>query len=116
MSHSTGKPTKDEKARLDMLSKLPCLCCVARGKRQPSRTHIHHLVDNGTRKLSGGHMATIPICAWHHVGATSRGRTADEMVAEYGWSLALHKKKFVEMFGRERVLLASVNRLLEALR
>ncbi len=112
MTHSTSKPNAEEKTRLDILSKLPCMCCVVLGKGQPSRTEIHHLVDKGTRELSGGHMATIPLCSWHHRGSPSRGRGAQEMYRLYGPSLDRQKKEFVERFGNERALLDRINTLL----
>ena len=116
MNHSTRKPNKAEQRRLDALSRLPCCCCVFEGVEQPNRTEIHHLVDKGSRKLSGGHMATIPLCGWHHRSAlpVHPQRKLATAAAMYGPSLALEKRKFVERYGTERSLLARVNRLLES--
>lgn len=115
MTHSTTTPTKAEQSRLDAISKLPCMCCVVLGVRQLSRTEIHHLVDKGTRELSGGHMATIPLCAWHHRGMPGARRRPSEMLATFGPSLALQKKAFVSAFGTERMLLARLDALLKHL-
>lgn len=115
MTHSTVAPTKAEGARLAILARLPCMCCVVMGRNQPSRTTIHHLVDKGTRVLSGGHMATLPLCGWHHVGRQANGMTRVMMAAKYGPSLALQKKAFVERYGTERELLKRIDGLLEDL-
>jgi hypothetical protein len=109
MNHSTRKPTVAEQARLDAIHAMPCLCCEIEGVSQPSRTEANHLVDRGSRKLSGGHMATIPLCGYHHRGIPLPGLSADDMLFDYGPSLALHKRTFVVTYGSERELLEKVN-------
>lgn len=114
MNHSTGKPNKLERKRLDALSRLPCMCCVKMGIGQKTRTEVHHLVDKGTRKLSGGHSATIPLCAYHHRGTlTADGTSSNEMASLFGPSLAINKKAFLVAFGSERDLLKRVDAILE---
>lgn len=112
MNHSTGKPTKKQKARLDALSQMFCIACVIEGCRQPSRTEVHHIVDKGYRVHSGGHDATLPLCSWHHRTECAHGLTTSEMVFRYGPSLAGHKRRFIETYGTERELLETVNGLL----
>jgi len=90
------------------------MACVYEGVSQPSKTEAHHLVDRGYRKHSGGHDATIPLCAWHHRGLQRDGWIKAEMTAKYGPSLALKKREFVLMYDSERELLAMVNKVLEA--
>lgn len=124
MKHSTKKPTKAEQDRLDALHDMPCIACEieadwakARGDRvigQPLRTEAHHLVDKGTRKLSGGHMATIPLCGWHHEGTLDYPLSSREMRALHGPSLKLQKKDFVATYGSERDLLAIIDQRLSA--
>ena len=115
MKHSTTTPTAAEAERMDRLSRMPCIACQIRltnsplGPSQPSRTTIHHLVDKGTRKLSGGHMATIPLCEWHHQGSSLPGMTSRTMEILYGPSLALDKRLFVETYQPERYLLMLTN-------
>ena len=107
MNHSTGKPTKAQQARLDALSEMNCIACE-KGK-DAFKPEIHHLVDKGNRRVSGGHDATIPLCAWHHRGIPPYGWSAaatDEML---GPSLALSKRRFIAQYGTERELLAEVN-------
>lgn len=114
MRHSTGKPTAAEERRLSALSRMTCIACELNGPAwaQPNRTEVHHLVDKGTRKLSGGHKATLPLCAWHHRGVVPRQHTALFMLGRYGPSLALQKRAFVARYGTERALLARVDKKL----
>lgn len=115
MKHSTTKPTKAQQTRLDAIHGLPCCACRLeeefarkRGETpmaQPFPTEAHHLVDKGTRKLSGGHDATIPLEAWHHRGICIDYLTAREMTELYGPSLARNKKAFIAQYGSERELL-----------
>lgn len=115
MKHSTGKPTQAEQGRLDALHAMPCIACVKeaefsrkRGETpmaQPFQTECHHLVDKGYRKHSGGHMASIPLEAWHHRGICIDYLSAREMTELYGPSLARNKKAFVALYGDERELL-----------
>lgn len=109
MKHSTGKPTKAEQARLDRIHAMPCIACEKERCRQPLRTEAHHLVDKGTRILSGGHMATLPLCGWHHRGEKEYPLTQKEMHLIYGPSFALHKREFIATYGAERELLAEID-------
>ena len=106
MRHSTTKPTKAEQLRLDRIHAMPCLACEKERVRQPLRTEAHHLVDKGPRLLSGGHMATIPLCIWHHRGECAEYMRPSEMHFIYGPSLARHKREFKACYGTERELLA----------
>lgn len=121
MKHSTGKPTKAEQERLDAIHSLPCLACAFEieqlakaGKRltQPFVTTAHHLVDKGYRKHSGGHMASIPLCEWHHQGKCLHPFNPRQMETVYGPSLELTKKAFVERYGGERILLVETDALI----
>lgn len=115
MVGKTEKPTATQRRRLDAIARLPCLACVQEGKLQPNRTEVHHIVDKGYRRLSGGHDSVLPLCGFHHRGVLPahprmRLSTAE---ATYGPSLALAKRAFVARYGSERELLAKVNALLE---
>lgn len=109
---STDKPTNEEQARLDKLGVMQCICCTLLERWQPNRTTIHHIVDKGYRSHSGGHMATIPLCEYHHQGYPKEGYQACDMEAKWGPSLELAKKRFIAKFGTERELLAKVNKML----
>jgi hypothetical protein len=124
VQHSTKKPTKAEQARLDALHDMPCIACEIeadwakqRGETplsQPLRTEAHHLTDKGYRSHSGGHMATIPLCSWHHDGRLAYPLSSREMRALHGPSMKLQKKDFVATYGSERDLLAIIDQRLAA--
>lgn len=105
MKHSTGKPTKAEQGRLDRVHALPCLPCSIEQIQQPLRTEAHHLVDKGNRVLSGGHMATVPMCGWHHRGEPLYPHTSKEMHFLYGPSMARSPGEFKARYGSQRKLL-----------
>jgi len=110
MKTSTRKPTKAQQARFDALKEMGCICCWNyRGVHQPAE--IHHLVDKGYRKHSGGHDATLPLCVWHHRGEHEHG--VSHAIQVYGPSLARNKREFIRVFGTERQLLETVNAMLE---
>lgn len=124
MNHSTKRANKAEQKRLDAIHALPCLACAHEiGQAalkseplpiQPFPTEADHLVDKGTRKLSGGHMATIPLCSFHHRGRVLEGFTASQMTRIYGPSKALNKKAFEERYGGQRILLVETDALIAA--
>jgi hypothetical protein len=100
---------KADAVRLDLIHRMPCIVCG----RQP--VEAHHIVDGGYRKHSGGHQSTIPLCVWHHRGDPPPEHSAKAMLAMHGPSLARSKRHFVQMFGTERELLASVNTILRGI-
>lgn len=104
--------SKPEQKRLDLIHSMGCLACELFGVagRQPLPTEAHHIVDNGYRKHSGGHMATLPLCGWHHRGVcTPDWMTSSMMEAKYGPSFALRKKQFIAQIGTERELLEIID-------
>lgn len=109
MNHSTRRPTKAQQARLDAIHAMPCYCCEVERVAQPFPTEADHLVDKGTRELSGGHDATIPLDAWHHRGVCLPGVTAEQMKAHYGPSFALQGRLAASWYGSKREILAVVN-------
>lgn len=100
MRHSTGKPTKADVARFEMLMKLGCICCrkAGSGYRVPE---MHHILSGG-RRIS--HQAVLPLCSEHH-RFPSTG-------AVVGPSLADGSKMFAAKFGTQAELLAEVNQLI----
>lgn len=119
MNHSTSKPTKSQQLRLDRIHAMACIACefeaeFAKTRKetpldQPLPTEAHHLVDKGTRKHSGGHDATLPLCRWHHRGELVYPLSGREMRQLYGPSLELSKKVFIALYGSERDLLAIID-------
>jgi hypothetical protein len=104
--------TKSDKSRMDKISHLPCMACVQEGCSQPNPTEVHHIVDKGYRRLSGGHQATIALCGWHHRGEPIMGDTMLHMRAYYGPSMFHHGKEFTKLYGTQRQLLARVNEVI----
>lgn len=113
MNHSTGKPTQAQALRLARVAAMRCIACEREGCGQPWQTEVHHLVDKGSRKHSGGHDATIPLCAWHHRGQCKERIPARHMAILYGPSLEREKRAFVAKYGTERELLAIIDGRLE---
>lgn len=106
--------TKAEQDRFRRLQDLGCICCLKEGFGYVP-PDIHHIVDKGYRRLSGGHLATIPLCPYHHRGVPPSGFSIDTALGYAGPSLALHKKRFIRRYGTERELLAEVDRRIEEL-
>lgn len=100
---------------MDAISHMSCIACEMNGGTWScGRVEVHHLVDKGTRKLSGGHDATVPLGAWHHRGVVPRGQTALGMMGRHGPSMALQGKAFTARYGTQRQLLAKVDAKLRA--
>lgn len=97
--------------RFMKLREIGCIHCRLLGWFN-DEVDIHHIVDRGYRRLSGGDAATIPLCAWAHRGHCNEGMTVTDMRLRFGPSLFHHKKAFIERFGTERELLAKVNGLI----
>ena len=108
MKHSTGTPTKAEKARMDKLKEMgQCVACYQIGIHGRGYIQIHHLLS-GNRRI--GHMASVSLCEWHHLGRSEMGRAEAERVL--GPSLANGSKPFRAKFGSDMELLALQNALL----
>jgi hypothetical protein len=104
--------TAAEQKRFNALREIGCIACWSEGK--PGLPgHIHHIVDKGYRKHSGGHASTLCLCEWHHVGQPSMGFSKNWMAEKYGPSLAENKKAFIVRYGTERELLEKTNGLLK---
>jgi len=108
-------PTKAEKARMDTLKNhCPCICCML-ATMKVSFPEIHHITDCGRRK---GHDFTLSLCPYHHRGAMewqgAHHRNKQQLIGEFGPSLAHGKRTFAEMFGGEMFLLSLQNDILEA--
>jgi hypothetical protein len=91
-----------------------CICCAKEGFKDVP-VDVHHLVDNGYRKHSGGDKATLPLCPWHHRGVPPGGLSAAEAEKRAGPSMARNKKRFIQRYGTERELLAETNQRIEEL-
>src|ERR1700691_2087627 len=94
--------------RYEALREIGCIACHVQGFAAVS-AEIHHIVDKGYRKHSGGNQATIPLCAWHHRGNLLNGFTPARMKMMWGPSMFLEAKEFARTYGSQRELLAIVN-------
>lgn len=105
--------SKSDQRRYDRLHRIGCIACKRDGRF--SQIDVHHLVDRGTRKHSGGNKATLPLCPFHHRGEPADGYSTEWMTCMYGPSLALNKRAFIARYGTERELLAEVDALIGAM-
>jgi hypothetical protein len=105
--------SRDSK-RYDALRELGCIACrqesTAIGTLLP--VEVHHLVDKGYRKHSGGNQATIPLCHWHHRGEPIMNHSVTWMRGMFGPSMFHESKEFARIYGSQRTLLARVNEML----
>jgi Recombination enhancement, RecA-dependent nuclease len=100
--------------RYKALLRIGCIACLIGGAPYAcGRITIHHIVDKGYRKHSGGNLATIPLGEWHHQGIPYMDVTATFMRAMFGPSMELEKREFAKTYGTQRELLARVNEILE---
>ena len=110
MNHSTGKPTKAEAARFAKLKALGCVAC--RLERIPPDTmepQIHHFLS-GNKRI--GHMATVPLCYWHHNGLPYDGVPTAWFLANVGPSFHKHTRQFRAKYGSDAELLAMTDELI----
>ena len=113
MKHSTGNRNKAEQARFDAMKELGlCVACYQRGIKGKQYIQIHHLLS-GNKRI--GHMATVSLCLWHHLGQyqSGHGHDNDSMTKDIGASLAHGSKPFRAEFGTDKELLLIQNILLE---
>jgi len=103
--------SKAIEARFRRLKEMGCVVCGAVLGLGYRDADIHHLVDKGDRAKSGGDMATIPLCLWHHRGIPPEGHSEAWALQNMGPSIALHGKTFNRTYG-QRKLLGIVNSLL----
>jgi hypothetical protein len=107
-SRSTGKATIAESARILLVKKLGCICCML-NREQGIPTaffgpcEAHHLLSGGLRR---GHDATIGLCRWHHQAVRPyEAMSTDETVAKFGPSVATGSKPFHALYGTDDELL-----------
>jgi hypothetical protein len=103
-----------DRERLARIHAMRCMACEIDGYgTQAGRTEAHHIVAQSYRKHQGGHLGTLPLCAWHHRGEPFTDWSKSRMELVYGPSLADSKRQFIARYGMERDLLAKINQRLE---
>lgn len=104
MKHSTGKPTKAEASRIDLMLRLGCCACELVGMRLLVRPECHHILEGGKRL---GHWYTIPLCSGHHRGDWSISQYA-VLSDRHRVAIADGRKRFTAMYPTERSLWETV--------
>lgn len=74
---------------------------------------VHHLVDKGSRKQSGGDRSSFILCPYHHRGVFGDILSPSQVRLMLGPSLRNQSKAFHAKFGTQRELLARVNAALD---
>jgi hypothetical protein len=90
--------TLSEKEWFDRVQQLGCIVCLNE-ERGASPADIHHLHQNGNRRVS--HLHTIPLCPLHH----RSGHNTPEYVSRHPW-----KKEFERRYGTEWELYEQVKK------
>lgn len=116
MVGKTPRVRKNDRQRFETI-KLHCGClpCLLTGHLD-RHTSIEHVTDRGQRigKDSSQHEATIGLCEWHHFATHVSGTHTQQMMGNFGPSLAQGRHNFEEFFGDERhVLIPTQNYMLE---
>lgn len=115
-SRSTSKPTAAESARIVLVKRLGCICCMLnREMGKPTSCfgpcEAHHLLSGGIRR---GHAFTIGLGLWHHQGQRPHSTIGTDItITTFGPSVATGSKAFHEMYGTDDELLEFQNALLE---
>ena len=78
MKHSTGKPTKEEAARIKLIMGMSCAVCALHGDVSKRALECHHIVRGGRRL---GHWYTLQLCKGHHQGQWDRRNPQPAQVA-----------------------------------
>ena len=106
MVGKTARRTKSDNERIEFVKLymgcLPCILC----SYLDSHADYHHVVE-GQRRL--GHEYGYGACAWHHKGICWEGFDRQDMNGRIGPSMAHGKKPYRAVFGRENLLVETVN-------
>lgn len=113
VSFGGGKaPTKAEAARMLAIREAGCIASRIRGLGFVPCT-VHHLTVGGRHgQKRRGHMMTVGLSEWHHLGRVPEGWTKDRARQVLGPSYALEPRAFREEFGDDDRLLAYQEELL----
>lgn len=107
MRPSTGKPTKEEAARIVASKEGPCMACLV-GYRNglafpsPPPQDYHHTLSGSRRR---GHMFGFALCPWHHRGISDENFSATYLRKHCGPSLMDGTKLFREAYGTDQELI-----------
>lgn len=104
---------KADVRRFGRFHDVGCVACHKRGLYRLTQAHHLNLGGNAGQKRRG-HDKSLPLCEWHHQGITHDGKTAAEMRALLGPSLAVSSRDFRHEFGSDDELLAEADELIDA--
>lgn len=107
MRTSTGKPNKEESARIVAAKEGPCMACFVVSRDEglcPTElgNDYHHTLSGGRRR---GHMHGFSLCLWHHRGVPIDGALPSYMRFYHGPSLMDGSKPFREAYGTDQELI-----------
>jgi hypothetical protein len=115
--YSTGKPTKEEEARIIASKEGPCVCCfiqLHRGlidEQDVSYQNDYHHVTSGGRRL--GHMSGMGLCKYHHVGHPIPGYSKGQARDLFGPSLMDGSRTFRDYFMDNQTLIDLQTKIIE---
>lgn len=101
----------EERERRNRCVSLGCIACLMSGNGACGACEYHHILVAGER---AGHRFGVALGQWHHQGVLLQFWTEAAMLAQYGPSLKLHGKAFVEEFGTDQALLDYQDRIIYA--
>ena len=89
---------------------MGCVACMLEN-REGVPAQVHHVIDGNRRK---GHMYTIALCPWHHVGEQP-GVDAKWGLRRIGPSVHKQKKEFEARYGSQDSLVRLTTELIESM-
>lgn len=88
MKSSLPAPTKAEERRFEIIKReIGCIVCIEANLY--SEANAHHILSAGKRI---SHLATIPLCNYHHTGQISIHGTRKDFIEDYGTEMKLLEK------------------------
>ena len=108
--HRGSRPlTPAERAHLERVRALGCVCCAQFGVIWLQPVHIHHIIAHNKRM---GHAWVLPLCKPHHVGGPFTLYQQLMIPREARVSIASGSRAFARVYGSERELYEGVCRKL----
>lgn len=106
---STGKPTKEEAARIVAAKEGPCMACeiwfFQHAKRCDGEGCDYNHAKSGN--IRRGHLYGYALCPWHHRGVPAEGFSAAGMRVTFGPSLMDGSRRFHLAYGSDDDLIES---------
>jgi hypothetical protein len=117
MRTSTGKPTKEEAARIVAAKEGPCMACLVLSERgdMDDGWVVHGCDYNHTKSgnVRRGHMQGYALCVYHHRRHPIEWLTLEGTRAKFGPSLMDGSRLFHETYGSDDDLIALQTQVLQ---